>query len=117
DDDGAWRLYAKTARWRPGAAIDGRAAPDDWNQDQAGFRADWRGAAGDTSVMGDLYQGGAAQRQPGRQHRGGANLLARWDSPAGVSAAGLPGRWSVQGYLDRTTRALPGIFGEELNTA
>jgi iron complex outermembrane receptor protein len=112
DDDGAWRLYAKTAHWRPSARADGSLEPDGWNQDQAGFRADWRGAGGETSVMGDLYQGSANQRVPGRQHRSGANLLARWDSPAGDA-----GHWSVQGYLDRTSRTIPGTFGEELNTA
>jgi iron complex outermembrane receptor protein len=111
-DDSAWRMYAKTSHWRHSTHADGTAEPDSWNQDQAGFRADWRNASNDYTVMGDIYQGGAQQQAPGRQHRSGANLLARWEG-----AADGGGRWSAQGYLDRTTRDIPGTFAEELNTA
>lgn len=111
DAQHAWRLYAKSANWRRSAGIDGSVERDGWNQDQAGFRSDWRGALGDWTLSGDLYQGGAQQAAPGRQHRSGANLLARWDAP---DEGG--GRWSAQGYWDRTSRTIPGTLAEELNT-
>ena len=116
NDNSAWRMYAKTSHWRHTTRADGTAEPDSWNHDQAGFRADWRSpgpnGGSDYTLMGDIYQGGTQQAAPGRQHISGANLLARWDD-----AAEGGGRWSAQGYLDRTTRDVPGGYADELNTA
>jgi iron complex outermembrane receptor protein len=111
DEGSGLRLYAKFDQGHPTVRADGKEAPDAWQRSQVGFRSDWRAAQDSFTLQGDAYTGSADQTAPGQQQISGANLLARWTSPGADGAA-----WRVQGYLDHTTRDLPGTFSESLNT-
>ncbi|SFU28564.1 TonB-dependent receptor plug domain-containing protein [Pseudoduganella namucuonensis] len=110
--DGHYRLYASADRWRHTESVNGDAVPDAWRRQQAGFRADWHGARGDVSLLGDLYRGTESQAGPGKTTISGASLLLRWDHPLDGGA-----RLGMQTYLDHTGRDVPGAYGESLTTA
>ena len=111
-DGGAYRLYAKADRWTQTIQGDGVASADGWTDSQAGMRADWHGALGDFSVMGDVYQGAEQQPAPGGATRiAGANAIVRWERGLADGA-----HLHLQTYLDRTTRVVPGSYADALNT-
>ncbi|NRR31120.1 TonB-dependent receptor [Oxalobacteraceae bacterium] len=110
-DGGAYRLYLKGDRWRATQRANGAANPDAWSSSQAGLRSDWHGALGDFSLLADVYQGAERQSAPGAVRIAGANTLLRWDRNFDGGA-----HLHAQAYLDRTTRQVPGTYGEALNT-
>lgn len=108
---GAYRLYAKTDVWQDMTRSSGKPARDGWHLHQAGFRADWQHGDAGRTVMGDVYDGRESQVAGPTASLSGANLLARWEGKRSNGAS-----LSVQGYLDRTRRDVPGLFGETLDT-
>ncbi len=110
-DGGAYRLYAKADRWLPTVRADGKTNADRWSDSQAGWRSDWHGAQGDFTLSGDVYQAAEQQSAPGSTRISGANTLLRWERGMDDGT-----HLHLQGYLDRTTREVPGTYGEALNT-
>lgn len=111
DSGGGYRIYAKFDNLRHTVRADGSAVPDAWERAQAGFRSDWRDARDALTVQGDIYRAALDQAAPGRQHLSGANLLARLNRQLADGS-----ELRVQTYFDRSTRELPGVFSEELDT-
>lgn len=120
---GDMRLYVKRTDLRATETAAGTRVEDAGHLLRAGFRADW-GRSGDrVTLLGNAYRGNHGQPLPGSINitgvdfaldtirLSGANLLARWETPAGA------GELSVQGYLDRTVRVTPPTFDERLNIA
>jgi len=109
--EGHYRIYAGADRWRHTLRASGIAATDAWRRQQAGFRADWHGARGDVSLMGDLYRGTENLGAPAHTTLSGANLLLRWDRSLANGA-----RLGLQAYLDHTGRDVPLLYAEALTT-
>src|SRR5882762_6044193 len=109
-EDGAFRVYGKISDRDHTSRADGTSVQDSWDSGEAGFRADWRTAAGALTLQGDAYRGTIDQTAAGDIRISGGNLLARW-------ARQLSGgdRVQVQGYFDNTEREIPGTFEERLN--
>ena len=109
---GHYRFYAKGFD-RDGTRLsNGAAAMDAWQRAQAGFRADWEGAAQSFTLQGDIYGGRLEQPAPGKRDISGANVLARWSRRLGADSD-----LAVRAYLDHTEREHPGVFGQVLDIA
>lgn len=108
---GGYRIYAQFEHWRHSERANGAAVQDAWQHAQMGFRTDLRDGPDQLTAQGDAYRGSAEQTAPGRVRLTGAHLLARWTRRHDDGAA-----LRVQAYLDRTTRDVPGTYGEQLNT-
>jgi len=108
--DGAYRVYAKYAERNSLALPSGASTHDASERVQTGFRADWAGGGGGTTVQGDAYRANV-DNLGGPRDLSGANLLGRWrrvlDSGSEVM---------VQGYFDHTQRVHQGSFDETLDT-
>lgn len=107
---GHYRVYAKLSDRDRSELADSTDMPDASEHVQAGFRADWGGAAQGFILQGDAYSGDLEMRPAGRDITG-LNLLARWSRRL---ASG--GSLRVQGYYDRTRRDHPGTLAERLDT-
>lgn len=107
NNNGNYRIYAKTEQGWHSKRTDGSSAQDSWGRSQTGFRADWH----NLTVQGDAYRGVAELLIPQRQVNTGANLLARWSKPYDDGA-----ELRVQSYLDHTKRIIPALFTESMHT-
>lgn len=106
-DEGAYRIYGL-------GLIRSADEPNEWQNMQAGFRADWGGARDAFTLQGDLYGGRQDQLagQVSDTEISGANLLGRWTRRfAGGS------EFSLQGYADRTRRDVASGITAEVNAA
>jgi iron complex outermembrane receptor protein len=114
---GHWRAYAKASQLENTRTAAGASLPDDWERQQAGLRADWRGAGGNFTLQGDAYQGRA-------EHRG---FFGRFElRPIDVSGANLLARWTrqfdggsdlrVQAYHDHSRRSDALLYSPEVAT-
>ena len=108
--DGAYRVYAKYAEHNSLALSSGASAHDAFERLQAGFRADWTGGAGNTTVQGDAYRANV-DNLGGPRDLSGANLLGRWRRVLDSGSEVL-----LQGYYDHTERVHQGSFDEKLDT-
>lgn len=124
--DAAARAYVKrrehdaSRRARQGQGV------DDWEMQQAGFRADWAVSETDAlTLQGDVYDGEESALVRGDFTLGtlpeeglqdtvdiaGHNLMATWERQLGHGAA-----LRVKGFYDHTRRDIPGTFREERDT-
>jgi iron complex outermembrane receptor protein len=111
-DNVYFRLYGKYFDRDSTLLPNGQDATNDWRMGQGGFRLDWLPATGDTiTLQSDGYAGSFEQPAPGDTDVNGQNVIARWTHPL-AEDAGI----RVQMYWDRTLRAIPQQFTEELNT-
>ena len=108
---GALRIYGKGFDRDNTVRANGTAVPDEWQNAQGGFRADWGTATHGFTLQGDAYRGTLDQLAPGDVRISGANLLARWSRQL---ASG--GQLQFQAYFDQTEREIPGTFTERLDT-
>lgn len=113
DGNGHYRIYARRAGENDFKPALGNAPYDRNYLRSAGFRADWRPAAGSSfTLQGDIYEGlshhtgtslnlPAATRTPTGYpiDLSGGNLLARWTQVLSVAE-----QWSLQFYHDRYER-------------
>jgi iron complex outermembrane recepter protein len=110
-DAGHYRIYALTMDHADTRRADGVVRPDSATKDQAGFRSDWQGRAGQFTVQGDAYTGGKYPASNLAPRQSGENLLARW---SGVFAGGSP--FKLQAYVDHTKRDDVNLFRDETTT-
>lgn len=127
DDDIFVRAYAKYfARDDAADGVDpDEDAHDGWHMGRAGFRADWKSAAGDRfTAMGDGYGGQVKERinNPSltapagfvtmneRVQLAGGNVLFRW-----VRELGPDSNWTLQAYYDLAQRDAT-LFEDQLHT-
>jgi len=90
----------------------GKDATNEWRMGQGGFRADWLPKSGEiVTLQGDFYGGSFDQAAPGTTDVDGQNILARWTHPLREESD-----TTLQLYWDRTWRAIPDTFAEDLNT-
>src|SRR5690606_24536226 len=100
-----WRAWGKARKSDDTFRADGTSVVDDWESQQAGFRADWAGDGQQLSVQGDVMQGKSA-------HRG---VVMGIEIPAvEVMAGNLQATWTreldggstlqVQGYVSHNER-------------
>ncbi len=108
-----YRVYAKYFERGDTVRPNGPAYEDAWRMGQGGFRMDWDGKAGSTfTVQGDIYDGTLGQPGPDTNISvNGQNVLARWSRPLSATSD-----FKIQAYFDRTHRAIPGSFTQDLNT-
>jgi iron complex outermembrane recepter protein len=110
-DAGHYRIYALAMDHADTRRADGVVRPDSATKDQAGFRSDWQGRAGQFTVQGDAYTGGKYPASNLAPRQSGENLLARW---SGVFAGGSP--FKLQAYVDHTKRDDVNLFRDETTT-
>lgn len=121
---GSWRAYAKHTHQRHHETASGALVDDERRHTQAGLRAEWQSGRDHFTVSGDAYVGRREQPLPGTISisgmtlpldtisTSGANLVARWQRALEGDASVL-----VQAYYDRTNRATPPTFSEQLDIA
>lgn len=96
---GHYRVYAQHTDSSQTFSETGAPGGNDWRRQQAGFRADWSGAAHDVTVSGDAYQGALGAGAAPDVRIAGGNLLARVDSRLADGS-----ELRMQAYLDHTER-------------
>src|SRR5882672_4073362 len=107
-----FRVYAKAFDRGPSKLPNGQDAGDASRMHQGGFRADWTPSpAAGITVQGDLYGSDIDRRGSDPTDLSGGNALARW-TRAFTDHSNL----QLQGYYDRTERAIPSTFSERLDT-
>jgi iron complex outermembrane recepter protein len=110
-DNGAGRVYGKFFERKNSVHATGAGVRDQWNDGQAGFRADWGNLSNGFTLQGDAYRGSIEQMNGADIDTAGGNLLARLTRR--LQGAN---RLQVQAYVDNTERDIPGTFAERLNT-
>ena len=110
--DGAVRLYARHVDIDDGRSTSGATVPDGWEQQQAGFRADWAHGGDEFRVQGDVLRAESSPRALGAIEVSGYNLLAHWTRHTGPDS-----RWSVQGYVDVVDRNDPLVIDDRMTLA
>ena len=120
--DASWRVYGKVLNRSHTETAAGGRVDDDWNQAQAGFRADWDRGSDVFSLNGNVFRGELEQPEPGsisvtgmalrlgQIDTEGVNLTGRWER-----ALASGGRLSMQAYVDHTRREVPPTFTESLD--
>jgi len=108
-DGGALRAYAKVHRRDDSERANGADARDGLHSLQLGFRGDMEAGGGALTLQGDAYQESIRQAIAADQRHHGANLLARWTRALDGGAA-----LTLQGYVDRSWRDVPGSYTERL---
>ena len=101
--EGAFRVYGMGLRRGPSETATGADANDQWDNLQAGFRADWSAPHDDITLQGDLYQG-RGEDVPGEVRHtisNGGNVLGRWSRRFNDDSA-----LQVQAYYDNQRRAI-----------
>ena len=114
---GTYRVYARGRSWDRTFGADGFNARDEWDRQQAGFRADWQYAHDQLTVQGDVYTGRS-------EHRGFAGAFEI--TPHEIAGHHVLGRWTrslasggdlqVQAYYDRLHREELIIFQPDVRT-
>jgi iron complex outermembrane recepter protein len=108
--DAALRLYARGFQRDATTRVSG-SAQDEWDRQQAGFRADWSSGEQRYTLQGDLYRGSIDTLFADDSHISGGNLLARWSrqTERGDDV-------QVTMYYDRTHRDLANSIEDTLDT-
>ena len=107
-----YRIYGKYSERNPTKFTNGNTGANDEAMGQGGFRLDWDGADRNlVTLQGDSYSGRIGQ--PGANDIGvsGSNILGRWFRTLSEQS-----NVSLQAYVDRTHRQIPGTFAEDLDT-
>jgi iron complex outermembrane receptor protein len=102
-DAGAFRIYAMHTDDFGTTRTDGASEDDDMRRDQAGFRYDYSGAAGDhATLQGDIYQGTIGSLAGSVEYINGANLLGRYAFDLHDGS-----RITLQSYIDHAEQIVP----------
>ena len=114
---GSYRVYARGRSWDRTFGEDGFNARDEWDRQQAGFRADWEHDQDQLTLQGDVYTGKS-------EHRGFAGAFEI--TPHEIAGHNVLGRWTrnlagggnlqVQAYYDRLRREERIIFQPDVHT-
>jgi iron complex outermembrane receptor protein len=122
DDAGSYRVYARHVSQYHTELANGHEVNDAGQLNQAGMRADWRGASSRLMVEGQLYDGDHGQPLPGSIAISGLNFAL---GPIDVKGGHILGNWThqlgggdeinVQAYVDHTERVVPPTFSEKLD--
>ncbi|MET3664942.1 TonB-dependent receptor [Caulobacter sp. 1776] len=108
--NGAFRVYARSARLDATETATGASAEDDFHRAQGGFRADWDLGGGEAlTLSGDLFDG-AAKTAGVQEDLSGRNLTARWRREVEGSTL------QAQAYYDHNRRATSGSGAFGLDT-
>src|SRR5437762_3221226 len=106
-----FRGYGKYFERDNSVLTEGRQATDGWNMGQGGFRLESDLSAVDhLTVQGDAYDGRIAQPALSHITVSGSNVLGRWSHSLSKTSD-----FTLQMYVDRTHRNIPGTFGENVN--
>lgn len=104
------RAYGKYFNRDNSSLPDGTQATDDWNMGQGGFRLEWDASAVDhLTIQGDAYDGRIAQPALSHVTVSGSNVVGRWSHTLSKTSD-----FTLQMYVDRTHRNVPGTFGEDI---
>lgn len=111
DSDGHYRVYVKRAEHDDTQTANGISTNTGYERTQTGFRMDWGQGAEAVTVQGDAYSGRLHQTGTADIEITGANVLARggWQLSSGST-------FTLQAYIDHTTRDQPTAFAQEMNT-
>jgi iron complex outermembrane recepter protein len=105
------RAYGKYFERDNSASPDKTQATNNWNMGQGGFRLEWDASSADhLTVQGDVYDGRIAQPAQSHMSVSGSNVLGRWSHTLSKTSD-----VTLQMYVDRTGRNMPGTFGEDVN--
>jgi iron complex outermembrane receptor protein len=105
------RAYGKYFERDNSALPDRTQATNDWDMGQGGFRLEWDASSVDhVTVQGDAYDGRIAQPALSHITVSGSNVLGRWSHTLSKNSD-----FTLQMYVDRTHRNIPGTFGEDVN--
>jgi iron complex outermembrane receptor protein len=110
--DGAIRLYAARDQHDGSETADGMDIPDDWTQDQGGFRGNWRKGADTYSLEGDAFTARSAPRGFGPVEVQGHNVVGRWSRELSPDD-----RWSLQAFYDYVHRLDPTVIDDRMAIA
>lgn len=110
--DGAVRAYARQVDIDDGRSTAGATLPDGWDQQQAGFRADWARGADAFTLQGDVLRGESSPRSFGPIEVSAYNLLADWTRRTGTDS-----HWWVRGYIDVVERLDPQVIDDRMTIA
>lgn len=107
-----YRVYGMRLDHNSTVLPDGRDATNSWDMTQGGFRADWLPSGEHTiTFQGDFYSGSVEQAAGRDVSLDGQNILGRW-----VRTFSESSEFSLQAYVDRTWRRIPGQFTDDLRT-
>ena len=107
-----YRVYGKYFDRDRTNFLGGRSGANDWHMAQGGLRVDWDAAAGQLlTLQGDAYTGRIGQPTAGDVGVSGSNVLGRWTRTLSEKSS-----LSLQSYIDRTHRRIPGTFAEDVDT-
>ena len=122
----AARAYVRRADYDSFVRPAGGDGLDAWYLNQAGFRTDWRTAAGDRlTVQGDVYEGAKdgeflssftlgtlpSGTFVGETELAGGNVVARW-----VRTLDTGAELTLKAYYDYTHRDIPNTYAESRDT-
>ncbi|MEJ0061292.1 MAG: TonB-dependent receptor [Terricaulis sp.] len=111
--DGAYRVYAMGFQRGPSDDAAGEEVSDQWDNGQAGFRADWSGARDGFTLQGDIFAG-EPEAIPGEVRPttiNGGNLLGRWTRRFADDSV-----LEMQAYYDRSRRTVSSGILSEIDT-
>ncbi len=113
-ETGAYRVYAKAAKFDASLNAEGRSDHlDDWSATQVGFRADWgQAGANEFSLHGDAVQGRFEAGTGPKTHADGANLAFRWSRDVTADANLL-----VRMYYDYARRDISQLYIANTHTS
>lgn len=97
----AYRAYVQDAERGAMDRSDGSTANDAWDNEQAGFRADWTVPENTVTLQGDLF----ANSFDVAGSTAGKNLLTRWNHKLHAKSS-----VEVQSYYDQVERKAPGSY-------
>lgn len=107
-ENGSWRAYALGfGRGETRNLTTNGSAGDQWNGRQGGFRMDWKAAADNFTLQGDLFEN---QFDSGGRSNGG-NLLGRWSRRLENGS-----NIEVQAYYDRADQHPTAAVQDNVNT-
>ncbi len=106
-----YRVYGFRFDREPMLLANKREVTNAWDMSQGGFRADWLPSSENIlTVQGDFYSG-TIEGIGNDTTVDGQNVLGRWTRVISDESD-----LSVQLYVDRTWRRVPGVFSEDLRT-
>jgi iron complex outermembrane recepter protein len=109
--DDYYRAYGKVTGRERTLRSNGRDTGNDWHLGQGGFRVDRKSQAVTFTLQGDFYDGRIDQLATQNTDIKGGNVLGRWSQRLSSGS-----ELSLQFYYDRTHRAIPAVFAEDLST-
>lgn len=107
-----YRVYGQRFDRNATVFSNGKEATNAWDMTQGGFRMDYVPSSENAfTLQGDVYSGEIDEAGNLQTAVDGENVLGRWTRTFSEES-GL----TVQAYIDRTWRRIPGTFTEDLRT-